>query len=131
MSQCCRLVPLSIAVLCWQDRGWIPHQGWPDLRRGSQDGDKEAERAAQGPAGGGPAGGPAPGGHHPANGDLDRVQGMFPSDALLLYDDNPLAMVCVKTFKIPHKTFFLNFFIMCFEFLFLLILIEGYRLDQP
>lgn len=32
-------------------------------------------------------------GPHQANGDLDRVQGMFPHDTLHLYDENPLAMV--------------------------------------
>ncbi|XP_052129739.1 uncharacterized protein LOC113211060, partial [Frankliniella occidentalis] len=51
-------------------------QGWQELRRSSQD---EAERAA------------ARGPHQP-NGDLDRVQDMFPFDLLLLYDDNPLAL---------------------------------------
>lgn len=56
---------------------------WQDLRRSSdgQDAAQEAERAAQAR------------GHHQANGDLDRVQGMFPHDTLHLYDENPLAMV--------------------------------------
>ncbi|KAK3925451.1 Zinc finger CCCH domain-containing protein 4, partial [Frankliniella fusca] len=64
----------------WQQglpQGW--QQGWQDLQRLQRSSQDEAEReAARGP--------------HQPNGDLDRVQDMFPFDLLLLYDDNPLAL---------------------------------------